>query len=110
MTTRPWVVDDDLWALIGPLLPPWPEHSPGPRPVNDRLCLQGILYVLVNDTAWQLLPLELGFGSGQTCWLRLDRWQQAGASTNCTAYCSRRCMRPANSTGPARAWTVQLVF
>uniref|UniRef100_UPI003EBD1138 transposase n=1 Tax=Streptomyces sp. bgisy104 TaxID=3413785 RepID=UPI003EBD1138 len=31
-----------------------------------------------NDVAWQLLPLELGFGSGQTCWRRLDRWQQAG--------------------------------
>ncbi len=71
-------MDDDLWALIEPLLPPWPEKSPGPRPVADRLCLQGILYVLHNDTAWQLLPLELGFGSGQTCWRRLERWQQAG--------------------------------
>lgn len=67
-----------MWALIEPLLPPWPERSPGPRPVADRLCLQGILYVLHNDIAWQLLPLELGFGSGQTCWRRLDRWQQAG--------------------------------
>jgi transposase len=36
------------------------------------------LYVLFNDVAWQLLPLELGFGSGQTCWRRLDRWQQGG--------------------------------
>ncbi|GAA5708096.1 hypothetical protein Save01_08975 [Streptomyces avermitilis] len=44
----------------------------------DRHCLQGILYVLYNDIAWQLLPLELGFGSGQTCWRRLERWQQAG--------------------------------
>ncbi|MEV6171716.1 transposase [Streptomyces sp. NPDC051954] len=44
----------------------------------DRLCLQGILYVLYNDIAWQLLPLQLGFGSGQTCWRCLDRWQQAG--------------------------------
>ena len=44
----------------------------------DRLCLQGILYVLCNDIAWQLLPLELGFGSGQTCRRRLERWQQAG--------------------------------
>lgn len=44
----------------------------------DRLCLQGILYVLHNDIAWQLLPLELGFGSGQTCWRRLERWQQTG--------------------------------
>ncbi|USQ85926.1 transposase [Streptomyces phaeoluteigriseus] len=44
----------------------------------DRLCLQGILYVLHNDIAWQLLPLEMEFGSGQTCWRRLERWQQAG--------------------------------
>jgi transposase len=71
-------VDDDLWALIEPLLPPWPETSPGPRPVADRLCRQGFLYVLHDDTARQLLPLELGFGSGQTCGRRLERWQQAG--------------------------------
>ncbi|MFD0421015.1 transposase [Streptomyces parvus] len=77
MTTRLWIVDDDLWVLIEPLLPLWPERSPGPRPVPDRLCLQGILYVLHNDIAWQLLFLELGFGSGQTCWRRLDRWQKA---------------------------------
>ncbi|WP_170116931.1 transposase, partial [Streptomyces albireticuli] len=64
--------------LIEPLLPPWPEKAPGPRPASDRLCLQGILYVLHNDIAWQLLPLELGFGSGQTCWRRLERWQRAG--------------------------------
>ncbi|MEU9190015.1 IS5 family transposase [Streptomyces sp. NPDC048484] len=63
--------------MTEPLLPPWPERSPGPRPVADRLCLQGVLYILYNDIAWQLLPLELGFGSGQTCWHRLERWQQA---------------------------------
>jgi hypothetical protein len=45
------MVDDDLWALIEPLLPPWPEKAPGPRPVPDRLCLQGILHVLHNDIA-----------------------------------------------------------
>ncbi|MFE2518223.1 transposase [Streptomyces mirabilis] len=78
MTTRPWSVDDDLWARIEPLLPPWPERSPGPKPVDDRLCLKGILYVLHQDVAWQLLPLALGFGSGQTCWRRLDRWKKAG--------------------------------
>ncbi|MEU8836320.1 transposase [Streptomyces sp900116325] len=69
-------MDDELWALIEPLLPPWPE-SPGPRPVSDRLCLQGVLFVLYNDTSWQLLPLELGFGLGWTFWRRLDRWQKA---------------------------------
>ncbi|MFF3412501.1 IS5 family transposase [Streptomyces sp. NPDC002742] len=78
MSARRWIVDGDLWALIEPLLPPWSERSPGPRPVADRLCLQGILYVLCNDIAWQLLPPELVFGSGQTCWRRLEQWQQAG--------------------------------
>ncbi|MYS96180.1 transposase [Streptomyces avermitilis] len=52
-------MDDDLWALIEPLLPPWPKRSSGPRPVDDRLCLQGFLYALHQDIAWQLLPLEL---------------------------------------------------
>ncbi|MFD9791446.1 transposase [Streptomyces sp. NPDC059070] len=66
--TRPWIVSDHLRALIEPLLPPWPTRSPGPKPVDDRLCLQGIRYVLHQGMARQLLPPELGFGSGQTCW------------------------------------------
>lgn len=56
VSTRPWVVHDDLWTLIEPLVRPWPERSPGPRPVADRLSLQGILYVLHNEMACQLLP------------------------------------------------------
>jgi transposase len=85
--TRPWIVDDDLWVLIEPVLPPWPGKAPGPQPVPDRRCLQGILCVLHNDIAWQLLPLELGFGSGQTCWR-----QQAGpfASLASSLICWRR--------------------
>jgi transposase len=71
-------VDDDLWALIEPSLPPWPQKDPGPQPVDHRLCPQGILYVLYNDVSWQLVPLELAFGSGQTCWHRLGRWHEAG--------------------------------
>ncbi len=67
-----------MWTLIEPLLPSWPEKAPGPKPVDDRLCLQGILYVLYNDISWQLLPQELGFGSGQTCWRRLGRCHDAG--------------------------------
>ncbi|MDT0266562.1 IS5 family transposase [Streptomyces sp. DSM 44915] len=73
MSDRPWIVDDALWAVIEPLLPKWPKRSPGPRPVDDRRCLQGILFVLYTEISWQQLPLELGFGSGQTCWRRLAR-------------------------------------
>ncbi len=71
-------MDDELWAVIEPLLPKWPERSPGPRPVDDRRCLQGILFVLYTGITWQQLPLELGSGSGQTCWRRLGRWHEAG--------------------------------
>lgn len=78
MSKKPWIVDDGLWARIEPLLPAWPDRSPGPRPVDDRRCLQGILFVLYTCITWQQLPLELGFGSGQTCWRRLGRWQEAG--------------------------------
>ncbi|MFU0243266.1 transposase, partial [Streptomyces scabiei] len=57
MSVKPWVVDDELWTMIEPVLPPWPEHSPGPKPVPDRLCLQGILFVLYTGIPWQQLPL-----------------------------------------------------
>ncbi|MFD9595543.1 transposase [Kitasatospora sp. NPDC059973] len=71
-------MDDELWARIEPLLPAWPERSSGPRPMDDRRCFQGILFVLYTGITWQQLPLELGFGSGQTGWRRLGRWQEAG--------------------------------
>ena len=73
-----WIVDDELWNVIEPLLPPWPDKAPGPRPVPDRLCLQGILFVLHTGIGWEDLPQELGFGSGMTCWRRLQRWTDAG--------------------------------
>ena len=44
----------------------------------DRLCLQGILFVLYTGIGWEDLPQELGFGSGMTCWRRLKRWSEAG--------------------------------
>jgi transposase len=76
--SKAWVVDDKLWKLIEPVLPAWPPKSPGPRPVPDRLCLQGILFVLHTGIGWEDLPQGLGFGSGMTCWRRLQRWTEAG--------------------------------
>ncbi|WP_372444247.1 transposase [Streptomyces silvae] len=70
--SRPWIVDDDLWARIEPLLPPWSERSPGPEPVDGGLCLQGVTCILHQDIAWQLPPMEAGF-SGQARRRRLAR-------------------------------------
>jgi transposase len=77
------LLPDDLWAVIGPLLPPPPE--PGPRggrpPVGNRAALTGILFVLKSGLPWEMLPAEMGCGSGMTCWRRLRDWQAAGVWT-----------------------------
>ena len=74
----PWVVDDELWAVIEPLLPVQPAGTPGPAQHDPRLVFQGILFVLFTGIGWEDLPQELGFGSGMTCWRRLRDWQAAG--------------------------------
>ncbi|MEV4379247.1 hypothetical protein [Streptosporangium sp. NPDC049644] len=35
-TSEAWVVDD-LWDLIEPLLPPWPDKAPGSRSAPDEV-------------------------------------------------------------------------
>ena len=51
---------------------------PGRKRLPDREALQGILFVLHTGIAWRHLPVELGFGSGSTCYRRLCEWQEAG--------------------------------
>src|SRR5215210_2209563 len=74
------LVPDELWEVVQPLLP---RHRAGPGkrgrpPVDDRSCLTGILFVLQSGIPWEMLPQELGCGSGMTCWRRLRDWQNAG--------------------------------
>lgn len=73
------LVSDELWAAIEPLLPPEPPkpHEGRPR-LDDRKALTGILFVLKSGIPWEMLPQEMGCGSGMTCWRRLRDWQQAG--------------------------------
>jgi transposase len=73
------LVSDELWDLIEPLLPPEPPKPNGGRPrVPDRAALTGIIFVLKSGIPWELLPQEMGCGSGVTCWRRLRDWQAAG--------------------------------
>nr|WP_254397904.1 IS5 family transposase [Streptomyces sp. AC558_RSS880] len=77
--SRPWIVSDELWSLIEPLLPePPPKQVEGRPRVPDRQALCGILFVLHTGIQWEYLPQELGFGSGMTCWRRLAAWNEAG--------------------------------
>jgi transposase len=79
VATAPWVVSDELWARIEPLLPKVERRFryPGRKRLSDRQALQGILFVLHTGMAWRHLPAELGFGGGSTCYRRLDEWQKA---------------------------------
>ena len=77
--SRPWIVSDELWSLIEPLLPePGPKLVAGRARVPDRQALCGIWFVLHTGIQWEYLPQELGFGSGMTCWRRLAAWNEAG--------------------------------
>jgi transposase len=73
------LVSDELWAVVAPLLPPEPPKPKGGRPrVPDRAALTGIIFVLKSGIPWEMLPQEMGCGSGVTCWRRLRDWQTAG--------------------------------
>ncbi|WP_150778024.1 IS5 family transposase [Pandoraea sputorum] len=75
------IIDDELWALIEPLLPPPKprrQKYPGRLPVSNRAALNGILFVFNTGIRWCDLSTKLGFGSGPTCWRRLRDWQKAG--------------------------------
>ena len=73
------LLPDDLWAAIAPLLPPEPPKPRGGRPrLPDRAALTGILFVLRSGLPWEMLPAEMGCGSGMSCWRRLRDWHEAG--------------------------------
>ena len=72
------LVPDELWAVVGPVLP---RHEPSPKGghprVPDRACLTGILFVLKTGIPWEDFPREMGC-SGMTLWNRLHEWMRAG--------------------------------
>ena len=72
------LVPDELWALVGPILP---KHAPSPKGgqprTPDRVCLTGILFVVKTGIPWEDFPQEMGC-CGMTLWNRLHEWIEAG--------------------------------
>src|SRR5919107_94554 len=73
------LVTDELWEVIEPLLPEEPAKPKGGRPrIDGPRALTGIIFVLKSGIPWEMLPQEMGCGSGMSCWRRLKEWQEAG--------------------------------
>ena len=75
-----WLVSDELWSRMEPLLPKASVHAPsqGGRPrVPDRDAMHGILFVLRTDCQWNALNAT-GICSRSTAHLRFPQWVPAG--------------------------------
>ena len=75
-----WLVSDQLWSKVQPLLPkpPRPARWRGGRPrVPDRHALNGILFVLRTGCQWNALNAT-GICSSSTAHRRFQQWVCAG--------------------------------
>ena len=73
------LLPDDLWNEIADLFPA-PEPSPdgGRHPIEPRVVLTAILFVLKTGLAWEDLPAEAFGCSYKTCLRRIETWSQSG--------------------------------
>jgi len=65
---------DKQWKMIEQHIPK-PAHTGRPRS-NDRMILNGIIYVLISGCRWSEMPKR--YGDDSTANLRLRKWQQKG--------------------------------
>jgi transposase len=75
------LVSDGLWEIVESLLPDEPPKPEGGRPrIDDWAALIGIIFVLKSGIPWEMLPKEMGCGSGVTCSTRTSgrSWKWPG--------------------------------
>jgi hypothetical protein len=107
MRAKPWDVPDGLWERIEPLLPKKQRRfrHPGRKPFDDRLALQGILFVLHTGVGWEHLPHELGFGCGIPRGGDCAPGRRPACGSGCMSGCSPSCTPRVRSNGRARSPT-----
>lgn len=72
-----WEVNDELWALIEPLLrEAYPPKSTGRPQADLRKCLDGIIYWMRSGCQWNFLPKRFGDDSTIHRWFQI--WTNDG--------------------------------
>jgi transposase len=73
-----WRVDDDLWALLEPILRvDKPRKKPGRPRRDDRAIFDGLIWLARPGAQWSQLPRE--FGPKSTVHERFSEWIATGA-------------------------------
>jgi len=67
---------DAQWNKIEPLLFNSRRSKRGRKPVDNRRCFEGVLWVLRSGARWKDLPSR--YPSPSTCWRRLRDWEKQG--------------------------------
>jgi transposase len=68
---------DDQWEKLEPFLPQLMPGPQGGRPwADNRMALEGILWILRTGARWKDLPER--YPSASTCWRRLKLWEEKG--------------------------------
>jgi putative transposase len=72
-----WEMDDNLWAIVEPLLVEfWPRKRTGRPLACWRGCLNGVIYQMRTGCQWNRLPKVFGDDSTVHRWFQ--RWVEAG--------------------------------
>jgi putative transposase len=73
-----YLLTDDLWAVMGPLVERAKKHKGGQKPeVPDRVFFEAVLYWARTGVPWRDLPGE--FGAWDAVYNRLRRWVYSGS-------------------------------
>jgi putative transposase len=85
-----WDVDDELWALIEPILTRyWPRKRTGRPPADWRRILNGIIYRMRTGVQWNKLPSHFGDDSTVHRWFQ--RWCADGVFQRMWAVLIEHC-------------------
>ena len=72
-----WEVDDALWARIAPLVASdKPRKKPGRPRRDDRVLVNGLIWMVRTGAQWAALPAR--YGPKSTLHARLQEWERRG--------------------------------